>query len=168
MNLNKQNTILLIIGAILLSIGIFKPNLSIIFNRPKPTPSVVDVIDLPKPTGSLLSKANDVIKSLMVNNDRKTDGKKLASLYRDIAELIELDGVDESVKNTEEIRQINRLSGLMLDLNIKDKYPDLAESAQALIVEAVSDDNVLLNPDLRKKSVDAFRALSWACNEGSK
>lgn len=168
MNLNKQNTLLLIIGSILLAIGILKPNFSNIINRPKPSPVVIDDVEIEKPTGELLVKSNEVIKSLLVNNDRKIDGLKLASLYKDIAHIIELDGDDEVVKSTEEIRQINRLSGVMVDLNIKDKYPDLAETAHALIVEAVSDDNVLLNKELRENAVKGFKALSWACKEGSK
>jgi len=56
----------------------------------------------------------------------------------------------------------------MLHLNIKDKYVDLAESNQALIVDAIGDDNIPLTKELRKKAVDAFMALAWACNEGSK
>lgn len=167
MNSNKQNTILLIVALILIGIGLFKPNLSNII-KPKPVPSPVEVVDITKPTGTLLTKAEDVVKSLSNNSDRRVDGIKLASLYKDLAQLIQLDGADEFVSTTEEIRQANRLSGLMTDLNIKNKYPDLAKAAQSLVVEAIGDDDIALTPELRKSAVDAFRALSWACNEGSK
>jgi len=56
----------------------------------------------------------------------------------------------------------------MLRLDIKGKYEDLPEAAQALVLTAISDDNVLLNKDLRDKAVDGFKALSWACLQGSK
>ena len=56
----------------------------------------------------------------------------------------------------------------MLKLDIKGKYEDLPETAQALVLEAIGDDNVLLNKELRAKAVEGFKALAWACYEGSK
>jgi hypothetical protein len=165
--MNKK--VLLVIAGILLLIGIIKPDIGSLVNRPSKPVVIVDNTDYPAPVSeSLRSKSNDVIKALSVDPDRKTDGKRLASLYNDIAALIELDGKDMVVKNTEEVRQANRLSGLLLKLNIKDKYENLAEANQALIVEAIGDDVVLLDAELRAKSVEAFKALAWACNEGSK
>jgi hypothetical protein len=93
---------------------------------------------------------------------------RLAYLYNDMATLVGLDGDSEVIKNTEEIRQANRLAGLMLRLDIKGKYEDLPEAAQALVLTAIGDDNVLLNKDLRDKAVEGFKALSWACLQGSK
>lgn len=164
--MNKN--ILLVIAAILVLIGLLKPNLTNIIHRPNNPAVIIDNTVYPAPPESLKDKTTDVIKALSVDEDRKIDGKRLASLYNDIANLIELDGDNEIVKNTEEVRQANRLSGLMLKLNIKDKYENLAEVNQALIVSAIGDDVVLLNSDLRTKAVEAFRALAWACNEGSK
>ena len=85
-----------------------------------------------------------------------------------MATLIELDSKNEVIRNTEEIRQANRLAGAMLKLDIKGKYEDLPETAQALVLEAIGDDNVLLNKELRSKAVEGFKALAWACYEGSK
>lgn len=165
--MNKK--LLLTIAAILLAVGILKPDFSTIFN---PNNIVVvdnNELDLSAPLSeSLKNKAKDVIKALSVNKDRKTDGKKLASLYNDMATLIELDGENEVIRNTEEIRQANRLVGPMLKLDIKGKYDDLPESAQALVLEAIGDDNVLLNKELRAKAVEGLKALAWACYEGSK
>lgn len=165
----NSKSILLIIAGLLIAIGIFKPNLSNILNISKPDNIVVvDDIKLDKPSGSLMDKAKDVIKALSVDSDRKSDGKRLASLYNDIADLVALDGENEVIKNTEEIRQANRLAGLMLQLDIKGKYEDLPEAAQSLLLTAIGDDSALLNKDLREKAVEGFRALAWACNEGSK
>ena len=161
--------LLLLIGSILLGIGIFKPNINLL-NNPSPSPVViVDDSDLSEPTDEKLKlKAKDVIKALSSSNDRKIDGKRLASLYSDLANLVSLDGEDQIIKNTEEIRQSNRLTGLILKLNIKGKYEDLPEAAQALILTAIGDDHVPLTSDLRAKAVEGFKALAWACNEGSK
>ena len=167
MNLNNKNFVLLIAG-LLLAIGIFKPDFSSIIPSNRPSVVDIDALNLPAPSDALKPKASDVIKALSIDSDRKADGKRLASLYNDMATLVALDGDDEVIKNTKEIRQANTLVGLMLHLNIKGKYPDLPKSAQALVVEAIGDDEVLLNNDLRAKAVEAFKALAWACNEGSK
>ena len=165
----NSKTFLLLIACLLIAVGIFKPNLTNFLDYDRPSVNVVDNLDLVAPSSEkLLSKSKDVIKALSSDPDRKTDGKRLASLYNDIAVLIELDGEDAVIRNTEEVRQANRLSGLILKLNIKDKYENLAEANQALIVEAIGDDIVLLDAELRAKSVEAFKALAWACNEGSK
>jgi len=166
--MNKST--LLIIAAVLIGIGLLKPPfITNLLDGPRPSAVIVEDIKVEKPSSELLlEKSENVIKALSVSSDRKADGKKLAKLYVDIAKLISLDGEDQVIKNTEEIRQANRISGLMVDLDIKGKYPDLAEANQSLVVSVVGDDQVLLNSDLRSKAVDAFNALAWACYEGSK
>lgn len=164
-----KNKILLGLAVILVSIGIFKPDLSWIINKPHNV--VVDeIIVITPPSDQALKDACvNVISSISSGPSSKTkDGKRLASLYLDIATLVELDGSDQAIKTTNEIRQANSLSGSMLKLNIKDKYPKLAESANAVLVVAIGDEDTVLSPDLRAKSAEAFRALAWACNEGAK
>jgi hypothetical protein len=79
-----------------------------------------------------------------------------------------LDGEDAVIKTTDEVRQANSLSGVMLKLDMKGKYKDLASSCNSVIQAAIGDDSVLLDKDLRAKAADGFKALAWACNEGSK
>ena len=165
-----KNKILLAIGALLVLLGIFKPDLG---NLVKPNPSVVSVecyvTDAPSDT-ELLEKARDVTSILQDSDDstRSSDAMKLSCLYADMATLIELDGEDQVIKNTNAIRQVNSIAGKMLRLDIKDKYPNLAEAAQSLLITAVGDDDVALDDNLRTKSAEAFRALSWAFYQGSK
>lgn len=85
-----------------------------------------------------------------------------------MATLIELDGEDKVITDTLTIREANSLSGKMLRLNIKDKYPNLAEAAKDVIVAGIGDQDVALTPELRKKAAESFRALSWAFYQGSK
>lgn len=162
--MNKK--LLLAVGLLLLGIGIFKPNLSIPINKPDnhtivivTPPSDKDLRELCKPVIDALQKGS---------NDRNADGKRLSELYFDLATLIELDGENEVIKTTEEIRQANSLGGLMLRMNIKGKYPDLVGAAQQLLSKTIGDDMVPLDKELRAKAVETFRALSWATNEGSK
>ena len=165
--MNTKN-ILLGVALLLISIGILKPDISS-WGLPNRNPSVPsENLDLVKPSEELLPMVENIVKALSVSSDRKIDGKRLASLYNDMATLISLDEKDEIIKTTEDIRQANKLSGLMLKLDIKGKYPDLPEANEALVKEAIGDDQVLLNPDLRAKAVNGFKALAWACNEGSK
>jgi len=162
-----NNKILLVIAAILVLLGLFKPNLSFPVSNNQPRNVQVSVEE--PSSQELKDKAQEVVKA-MVNGsaDRKADGIRLASLYSDMATLIELDGENEVIKSTEEIRQANKLVGPMLKLDIKGKYPDLSSTAENLVVTAIGKDNVLLNKELRSGAVNGFKALAWACNEGSK
>ena len=162
--MNTKN-LLLLIGAILIVLGLFKPNLSNIVNV---TPSDTTVI-VEKPSNiELLDECQDVVNALKKNNDRKQDGVRLASLYNDLATLVSLDGEDLVLKNTEEIRQANKLAGVMLKLDIKGKYPELAKTTNSVIVASLGDDSVMLDDKLREQAIEGFKALAWACIEGTK
>jgi hypothetical protein len=165
--MNTKN-ILLGVALLLLAVGILKPDLGAFVGFPSQPSVAVENLNIPQPKEELMPKVDRVIKALSVDPDRKIDGKRLASLYNDIATLIDLDGDDQVIKNTEEIRQANRLSGLMLKLDIKGKYPELSAANDQLVKEIIGDDNILLDKELRKKASESFRALAWACLEGSK
>ena len=168
----SQNKILLIIATILIVLGIFKPNLSDL-DIIKTLNSVHSlesyVVDSPSDS-ELLDRAN-IVKNIFLSSDdstRTSDCLKLSALYSDLAVLIELDGADVVVKNTATIREVSGLSGKMLRLDINNKYLNLSQACQDVVVAAIGDDDVLLNDTLRKKAAEGFRALSWACYEGSK
>jgi hypothetical protein len=165
-----NSKLILVIAAILIFVGIFKPQLPLVGPN-----SPVDVVVNPdlqveKPTDEvLLEKAKVVIKAFDGSAfDKSKDGQRLALLYLDLATLIELDGEQEVVKTTEEIRQANSLTGAMLRLNLKGVYPGLSDASNDLLVSQIGEDIVPLDSSLRAKAVDAFRALAWACFEGSK
>lgn len=161
-----NNKVLLIIGAVLLVFGLVRPTFNLPINKPIDNsivvvtpPSDLEVRDLCKP----------IIEALKSGGSSRTkDAQRLSDLYMDLSTLIELDGENEVIKTTEEIRQANSLTGLMLRLNIKGSYPGLSEASQSFITSQIGDDVVTLDNNLRTKSVNAFRALAWACNEGSK
>jgi hypothetical protein len=162
-----NNKILLIIGGLLLLLGLVRPNIILpINNKPINNPIVIitppasdDVKELCKPIIEIFKGGPQ---------SRKDDAQRLSDLYMDLSTLIELDGEDEVVKTTEEIRQANSLTGVMLRLNLKGAYPGLSEASQGLVISQIGDDMVPLDAALRTKSVEAFRALAWACLEGSK
>jgi hypothetical protein len=167
MNLNSKNVLLALAG-LLIVIGLIKPDLSKLGISPS-RPSIIDVMELVAPTDENVKKeAEDVINLLKSANVPKADLKKLRDLSLDLGRLVELDGDDLVIKNTEEIRQANSLAGPMLRLDIKGKYPDLPKEAKEVIVASIGDDNINLSPELRTKAVDGFNALAWAYNEASK
>lgn len=161
----NSKTLLLLVAALLIAIGLLKPTLPLVDNSTN-----IDTIKVKEPSNvELLDECNAVILSLKDGpSSRKTDGKRLASLYLDLATLVGLDEEDTVIRNTEEIRQANRLAGIMLKLDMKGKYKDLAEANFNLIKAAIGDDSVLLDSNLREKAVEGFNALAWACYEGSK
>jgi len=167
MILNKKN-LALIVGTILIIIGLIKPDLSNLISWPS-RPVAIDVLELPAPTAANIKKeAEEVVSLLKSYSAAKPDLKRLRDLMLDLGRLVELDGEDTVIKNTEEIRQANSLSGVMLRLDIKGKYPDLAKESKEVVVAAIGDDNINLSPELRVKAVEGFNALAWAYNEASK
>lgn len=164
-----ENKVLVVLALLFVGYGLLKPDLS---NISWPRSSVVnnETLKVEKPKDSKLLKACEgVIKTLKSGpNSRTADAAKLASLYYDLASLIELDNEDQIIKNTLEIREANSLAGKLSRVNLGGKYPGLAEACNSVVVTGLGDDDVVLDSEARKKAVDTFRALSWACLEGSK
>ena len=161
----NQKNILLGLAGLLVIIGLLKPEFSNILN---PRPSVVDVLELPTPTDPTVKKEADDVVVVLKEAGAKGDAKRLRDLYIDLAKLVELDGEDEVIKSTEEIRQANSLAGVMLKLDIKGKYPNLAKETKEVVVASIGDDQILLSKELRVKAVESLNALAWACNLGAK
>lgn len=165
MNSNK-NFIVLALGLSLLFLGLSKTNF--IYRKPS-TNTTIDSIAPPSPPDYLIAHAEKIVESLVVNSDCKKDAKVMQDFYLDIATLISLDGdKDVVIKNTEEIKQANSLSALLINLDIKGKYPNYAENSRSLVVTAIGDDSVQLNDELRKKAVEAFQSIAWAWHKASK
>ena len=161
--------LLLIVAALLVVVGLTKPDLSRFINKPSDN-NVVDVINVIKPSDpAILEKCEAVIEAIKSGpSSRSVDGKRLAALYLDIATLVELDGEDLVITDTESLRQANKLAGLMLRLDMKNKYPKLKDAAQDVVVQSIGDDHVSLDAKLRKQAANGFRALAWACSQGAK
>jgi len=166
LNMNNQTKIVLALGSLLVFWGLFGSKInSVIDNKPV----VVDVLELSVPSDENVKKeAQDVVNVLKSAGASKSECRKLRDLMIDLGRLVELDGENEVVKNTEEIRQANSLAGVMLQLDLKGKYSKLPQEAKEVVVAAIGDDNVVLSKELRPKAVDGFNALAWAYNEASK
>ena len=162
----NQKNILLGLAVLLIVVGLLKPEFSNILGPNKP--ATVDVLELSEPTDPAVKKEADDVVTVLKEAGAKVDARRLRDLYMDLAKLVELDGENEVVKSTEEIRQANSLAGVMLRLDIKGKYPDLAKETKEVVVASIGDDQILLSKELRAKAVEGLNALAWACNTGSK
>jgi hypothetical protein len=163
-----NNKVILILASLLIALGLIQPNVSDWGLSKKPVS--IDVLELSVPVDENVKKEADDVVSLLKESGSsvKADAKRLRDLYLDLAKLVEFDGEEEVIKSTEEIRQANSLAGLMLRLDIKGKYPNLAKEAKEVVVAAIGDDQIILSKELRAKAVEGLNALAWACNEGGK
>jgi len=160
-----KDKVLLGLGALLIILALLKPDLGGFFNATgRINSQKIEQID--EESQAMVRPIVDILKS--GSSDRKEDGQRLAALFSDIAALIHLDGEDQVISNTEEIKEANVVAGKLLKLNLKDKYPNLALECSNYVTKLIGNDNVALDTDLRGKAVQAFRGLAWACNEGSK
>jgi hypothetical protein len=159
--MNKNNSLLWLVAALLLVVGVFQPSLSH-FN------SSSQAVSVSLPSDELQSKCEKIIQIVESSDysDKTEDMRKLSGLYLDLAKLISINDDDTLIKNTEEIREANKLSGKMLELNIKDKYTDLGEELNGVVKSYIGDDNIALSPELRQRSVDVFKAIAWALTKG--
>ena len=158
----KQNIILLICGALLIGLGLFKPDILSV------TPKNVNNIVVEQPSTPETKEAcNKVIETLLSGPSPKQDGLDLASLYSDISRLIALDGKNEVIKSTADLSQVNKIAGSLLQLDLKNKYDNLASECQSVIVSVIGDENVPMDKELREKAVTAFKNLAWACKRGA-
>jgi len=164
----KNNNFLLVLAGLLIFIGLNKFDLSVFNIFPNKPTVLVDVLELPAPTDETLLKEATDVANLVKEQMPKVDARRLRDLILDIRKLVELDGEDQVITNTEEIRQANSLAGIMLRMDIKGKYANLAKECQEIIVGAIGDDQIVLTPALRAKALSGFDALAWALNEGSK
>lgn len=163
-----NNKLVLVLGAVLIAVGVFKPDLSNLLPKGGTTVEV-PAVEVAEPTDpDLLASALKVSEALKAGDDAKVDAPQLAALYADIAKLISLDGAEEVVRTTSEIREVNSVAGQMMNLKLKGDYPGLAVAARELVVKAVGDDVAVLNEETRGSAVAAFEALAWGCLEGAK
>jgi len=165
----KENKLLIALSIALIGFGLFKPDIKSIFSPNNNNVVIDSEKDVAKPTDPILLEACEpVTKLLKSGSTRKADSQRLSSLYFDLATLISLDNDEEVIKTTMEIREANKLAGSMSRLNLKDKYPGLAEACNSLVVAGIGENDVVLDKETRQRAVETFMALSWACSQGAK
>ena len=161
-----KDKVLLGIGLVCILIALIKPDLNNYI--PIRNTNKVNLV-LPTINDEAKSQLQNIVESIKNGSgNRYEDGKRLASLYVDIGILISLNAENEVIKSTGDIKQANAIAGLLLQLDIKGKYPNLAKACSEYLISKIGDDDIVLDDNLRSKSTEAFNEIAWACNEGSK
>lgn len=159
-----KDKLLLAVAGVLVVFAVFKPyleNITVVDNKPA---VVVEEI-----TEDQKELVQDIVQSLKNGpEDRVADGKYLASVYSNLAKLIELDNEDKLIESTADIAKANSLSGRLLKLNLDGKYDNLGKLSSDYVKSQIGSDDVNLDDELRAKATAAFKSLAWAFNEGSK
>lgn len=163
-----NNKVALTIGAVLIAVGLFKPDLSNFIPHRGGDTVVTPVSAPPEPVDPELKEKALELSKLITVNDASVDGMNLSRLWGDLAGLIEMDSDNEVIKTTAEIREANSVSGRLMNLKLQGKYPGLTEAAREIVVDSIGMNNVVINEETRAKAIDAFRALSWAAYMGAK
>ena len=99
---NYLTKVLLAIGALLVVWGLVGDKIGTLLNVNNPV--VVDVMELLPPSDPNIKKeADEVVNLVKSYGGSKSDFKRLRDLMLDLGRLVELDGEDETIKNTERV-----------------------------------------------------------------
>lgn len=165
--MKTTDKIVLSIGALLIVCALVKPDLSSFINLNNGgSSSVVELDPVDSETKEKVKAVVDIVKN--GPSSRKKDGARLSSLFRDMSTLVSLDGEAQVIKTTNDIRNATGLVGDMLRMDIKSKYPDFAKECTSFVQSMIGEEDVALDAETREKAVVAYRALAWACLEGTK
>jgi len=139
----------LIVWGVLATGGTQKP-------RPEPKPD--------RPSDALVAAVGPVATILKGHAD---DGRKLASFYSAVADVITRDQ-GKIIQTTAQLRELNRRAGLLMfqKTGLEGKYPGLAEAIDKILADRIGLDNVALDTTKQTACIEAFRALAWACQGG--
>lgn len=130
-------------------------------------PAVESVV-YPEPSAELKTKVSEVTARFAAVENHKEDAAHLAALYAALADAIARD--DSNISSTGQIRIANKKAGAILfaKRSIAGKYPGLRETVEGIVADALGKENKPLDDALRKKAVDVFNALAWACYQAAK
>jgi hypothetical protein len=120
---------------------------------------------IPAPADAATRAAVAPVGAKLANH--KEDGRRLASFYAGLADVIARDQ-GKIVATTAHLRELHRRAGLLMfqQTGIAGKYPGLAEAINKVLADRVGLENVPLDAAKQKAAVEAFRAIAWACQGG--
>jgi len=95
---------------------------------------------------------------------KSEDADLLSCFYLEMADVINDDSV--FLQNTEQFRTFNITAGkLYFSTKLKDKYENLGESIDKIIIQSIGVENVPLDTSKRKKLVDVLKAIAWSVKQ---
>ena len=156
-----SKTVRLILAAVLCVSAIFgeqiiefiKNNIEIVDNTPS-----VDVVE-----PSLTYK--EVVKDIVAINIKSEDAKQISDFFSELADVVDAD--PGFIRTTGNFREFNMTAHSLnfAGLELKDKYPNLGEEIDEVIISSVGSEDQTLTDAKRSGLVKCLDAVAWAVHQ---
>lgn len=124
------------------------------------TPVVVVPEDLDIPLSD-----QALVKDIVDMEISKSDASQIYDFFLQLSDVVLYD--DGLIATTGQFRQFNMVAGGLnfAGLEMQNKYPELGEEIDALIIQALGSENVPIDASKRSRLVKTLRAIAWAATQ---
>ena len=152
----------MIIVIICIGLGLFWNQFTAVIDRVVDTPLVA--ISITEPTPELQETVKD-ISELVTGDDAVKDKLLISDYFNQLANVVRDD--PGLIDTTEKFRRFNSTAGQInfAGQSLKDKYNGLGKAIDALIKNAIGNDNVELNQEKRDQLVHLLKAIAWTLRQ---
>jgi hypothetical protein len=112
------------------------------------------------------SLTNKTLVERLVSLDiNKSDKNQLRDYFLTLADVVKTE--PGLIKTTEQFKNFNSIAGQLnfTGLDLKDKYANLGESVDEIIIATLGKENEDLTQEKRDSLVDVLNAISWSFNQ---
>lgn len=149
----------LILGLVICVIGLVGEPIFNALKNVNITPDKTDVTVV-EPAIELKTLVDPVVEI----DIKSEDANLLSCFYSEMADVVNEDST--FLQNTEQFRTFNITAGkLYFSTKLKDKYENLGESIDKIIIQSIGVENVALDSSKRKKLVDVLNAIAWGVKQ---
>lgn len=155
---NKTYQIILIVILVFISIA-GKPIAKVLQGK-----EVTPVDTIPKIVEPSLTNKT-LVERLVSLDINKSDKKQLSDYFLTLADVVNTE--PGLIKTTEQFKNFNSIAGQLnfTGLDLKDKYANLGESIDGIIIATLGKENEDLTQEARTSLVNVLNAISWSFNQ---
>ena len=106
-----------------------------------------------------------LVQALTLLDIDKKDKKQLSDYFLTLADVVKTE--PGLIKTTEQFKNFNSIAGQLnfTGLDLKDKYANLGESIDEIIIATLGKENEDLTQEARTSLVNVLNAISWGFNQ---
>ena len=106
-----------------------------------------------------------LVQELTLLDIDKKDKKQLSDYFLTLADVVKTE--PGLIKTTEQFKNFNSIAGQLnfTGLDLKDKYANLGESIDEIIIATLGKENEDLTQEARTSLVNVLNAISWGFNQ---